>query len=149
MFLRVFSAIFAFIGISSALAASPTVALSPQDQSACAAILAKMPPEVQTAGPTLHRYCGNYENGGGHVVIAVSGNAGRYMVYFGSDSAMGTRPLPGTLENGTLTWVVRNIVPENPSYTFTYHLGQDNVLTRDLFTGKHDRIIKTGPMVRM
>jgi len=150
MFLRVFSAmIFAFIGISTALADSPTASLSPQDQSVCAAVLAKMPPEVQTAGPTLHRYCGRYENGGEHVVIIVSDNNGRHMVYFGSESVMGKRPLPGSIEGGTLTWIVRNAIPENPAYTFTYRLGPDNVLTRDLFTGKHDQIIKTGPMVQM
>jgi hypothetical protein len=96
---------------------------------ACKAILSQMDTRVQTGGPTMHRYCGRFANGGEYVVVAYSNLGGKYTAYTATQSGQSVEAAPATLKDGVLRWhsviagVTRTVI-------VTYRLAPNRVLTR-------------------
>lgn len=115
--------------ISALGSAMPGVVLAQTVPPSCKAILGHMPPAVQNGGPTMHRYCGRFANGGEYLVVAYSNHGGNYMAYIATQSNQNVAPAPATFKNGVLVWhaviagVTRTVV-------VTYLLSPSHVLTR-------------------
>jgi hypothetical protein len=109
--------------------AIPGVGFAQTVPPACKTILGHLPAVVQNGGPTMHRYCGRYANGGEYVVVAYSNHGGKYMAYTATQSSKNVEPAPATFKKGVLVWhsviagVTRTVV-------VTYLLSPSHVLTR-------------------
>lgn len=115
----------------------------------CTSILSHMDVSVRNGGPTMHRYCGRFSNGGEYLVIAYSHQGGTYTAYTATQSDQNIAPAPARRNNnGVLVWhavtagMTRTVV-------FTYLLAPDHVLTRiargtegPTITLKTDRLMK-------
>jgi hypothetical protein len=95
----------------------------------CKTILDHMPAAVQSGGPTMHRYCGRYANGGEYLVVAYSNYDGKYKAYIATQSSKTVGPAPATLNKGVLVWHVV-IAGVTRTVVVTYLLSPSRVLTR-------------------
>jgi hypothetical protein len=109
--------------------AIPGVGFAQTIPTACKTILGHMPATVQNGGPTMHRYCGRYANGGEYLVVAYSNHGGKYMAYTATQSDQNVAPAPATFRNGVLVWhsVIAGLTR---TVVVTYLLSPGHMLTR-------------------
>ncbi len=109
--------------------AVPGVGFAQTVPTACTTILSHMAAAVQNGGPTMHRYCGRFANGGEYLVVAYSNHGGKFTAYIATQSDQNVAPAPATFKNGVLVWhsviagVTRTVV-------VTYLLSPGHKLTR-------------------
>ncbi len=109
--------------------AMPGVVFAQTVPPSCKTILGQMPVAVQNGGPTMHRYCGRYANGGEYLVVAYSNHGGKYMAYIATQSSQNVEPAPATFNKGVLVWhsVIAGLTR---TVVVTYLLSPSRVLTR-------------------
>jgi hypothetical protein len=116
---------------------------------ACKTILTRMDVSVQNGGPTMHRYCGRYANGGEYLVVAYSSLGGTYTAYVATQSGQDVKAAPATRRNGVLRWhaVIAGITR---TVIVTYRFGPNRVLTRIARGTEGPTIVlKTDPLLQM
>lgn len=135
--------------VAAVIALLPAAGFAQTVPPACKNILSRMDAAVQNGGPTVHRYCGRYANGGEYLVVAFSKQGGNYTAYTATQSGQDFEPAPARLKHGVLSWhsviagVTRTVV-------ITYLFAPNKVLTR-IARGTEGAtiILKTDRLARM
>jgi hypothetical protein len=131
------------------IAVLPAAGVAQTVPPACKAILSHMDTSVQKGGPTMHRYCGRYANGGEYLVVAYSDEGGKYVAYTASQTGQNIEPAPARLNRGVLSWhaVIAGLTR---TVVFTYLLSPNHVLTR-IARGTEGAtiVLKTDRLARM